>query len=236
MLIPAMGPVEKWGHKLRDGRVDGVLITHPIPLGLEQFVAEHNVPAVFLNLRSDLDVPQVYFDDVAGAKLAVQHLLDLGHRRIAYFCQSKGHGEHYSNADRRESYASAMFDAGLESHINIFVGKPAEFAANLILCAPIDRPTAIVVYNDHDAIQLMQSLWRRGLRVPQDVSVVGFNDEPAACDSQPPLTTVAMPVADLVRSGLDQLMKADTNSATPSPAVLPLTLAVRESTARPTSF
>ncbi len=233
MLIPAMGPVAEWGHKLHDGRVDGVLITHPMPLELDAFVAERRLPAVFLNLRSEQDVPQVSFDDAAGTRLAVEHLLGLGHRRIAYFCSPKSHGEHYSNAEREKAYGAAMAAAGLAAEASVVVDGYEAFVRRLAAGGPRKRPTALVVYNDYDALRLLQWLWRVGLRVPQDLSLVGFNDEPAAGDAVPPLTTVAAPVAEMARHAVTHLLETAASSSETPRAVLPLSLCVRESTAPP---
>ncbi|MEM1028345.1 MAG: LacI family DNA-binding transcriptional regulator [Planctomycetota bacterium] len=234
LLIPAMGPVEKWAHKLRDGRVDGCLVSHPMPLGLDTFVAEHQLPAVFANLKSDLPVPQICFDDVTGARLAVEHLLELGHRRITYYCMPKRHGEHYSNEDRLQTYRRMMRKAGLDQHVDIVVEDQDDYAQRLAELDPSARPTAILAYNDLDAVALMRELWVRGIEVPRDLSLMGFNDD-VARQSSPPLTTVATPIEDMVDQCVDLLMEQigqseDRPERNIQPVVLPETLIVRDST------
>ncbi len=232
MLIPAVGPIARWADKLRDGRVDGALITHPMPLGLDEFVAEHRLPAVFMNLRSDLDVPQVVFDDAQGIELAMRHLQALGHRRITYFCSPKSHGSHYSNADRRDAYAATMVQMGLEADLEIVTTPTPALAHALASTPPADRPTAVLAYNDIDAIQLMRALADQGLKVPDDLSLVGFNNTFVGQVFLPSLTSIAVPGDRLAMTGmrllLDQLSEGE--PTTPSPrVVLPTSLIPRES-------
>ena len=231
LLIPATGPVEKWAHKLRDGRVDGCLVTHPMPQGLDTFIAEHRLPAVLFNLRSDLPVPQVRLDDTQGAHLVMDHLLGLGHRRIAYFCAPKVHGHHYSNHERRAIYLDRMAEAGLEA--DAVEAEYDDYADRYLAAAPEARPTAVMVYNDHDAVRLMRALWHRRVRVPDQLSITGFNDDPGATETIPALTTVASPTVDLACRGLDLLMNRieQPGAAEPEPDVLSQTLVVRDSTA-----
>jgi LacI family transcriptional regulator len=177
LLIPARGPVDQWRHKLSDGRVDGCLITHPMPEGLDQFVAEHRVPAVLMNLRSDQDVPQVTFDDAHGMHLAIDHLLALGHRRIAYYCAPKVHGRHYSNTERRDVFLHAMDQAGLAAGAWVVEDvQPEPFARSLADTPAPKRPTAVVVYNRTDSERLIPPLRALGLRCPADLSLVTFGE------------------------------------------------------------
>jgi DNA-binding LacI/PurR family transcriptional regulator len=238
LLIPATGPVENWAHKLRDGRVDAVLITHPIPLGLDDFVSLHALPAVFLNLRSDADLPQISFDDVAGTTLAMQHLLGLGHRRIAYFCPPQHHGEHYSNVDRRQTYRDCMRNAGLSDLIHEQYSGYEVYATQIAAARPAERPTAVLAYNDFSAARLMRALWTRHVRVPDQLSVVGFDDTPMGREITPPLTTVALSAEALVEASVSRLMpqiEAGHRLSDIERVCLPERLIVRDSTAAPTA-
>ena len=243
LLIPATGPLDRWSHKLRDGRVDGVVIVHPMPLDLDAFVAENKVPAVLANLQSDLNLPQVCFDDAAGTRLAVDHLVGLGHRRIAYFCSPKHHGRHYSNDERGLAFVTAMRERGLGDSLETVELDFDVYADRLAATPAADRPTALVAYHDGDAIGLMHKLWDRGLRVPEHFSLVGFNDDPAARQALPPLTTVATPIGELAARCLDCLLTEDGLPVVPDSdgpdgpngaearVVLPEHLVVRGSTA-----
>ena len=233
MLIPAMGPVDQWAHKLRDGRVDGALITHPMPLGLDDFVAEHRLPAVFMNLRSELDVPQVYFNDAGGAQQAMEHLLELGHQHISYYCYPKRDGEHYSNADRETGYRTAMRAAGLSEHEEVVIDEFDAFANDLASRPADQRPTALLIYNDHDSMHLMQQLWYRDIQVPRDLSVVSFNNDKSTQAMIPPMTCVATPAEQLARKAVDLLMDQIENPQITDhePVIFEEQLVVRQSTA-----
>jgi DNA-binding LacI/PurR family transcriptional regulator len=193
---------------------------------------------VLANQRTDLPVPQVCFDDVGGMRLAVEHLLELGHRRIAYYCPPKSHGEHYSNADRLETFREQMHQAGLGGGAVVASGVHADaYAADLVQTPAADRPTAIVAYNDFDAVMLMGLLHRAGLRVPDDLSLMGFNDDAQSRESIPRLTTVATPMVALVQRCVTLLIerieqaKASPLGGDVSVTTLPESLIVRESTA-----
>lgn len=229
LLIPAMGPMAKWSHKLRDGRVDGVLITHPMPLGLDAFVAEHRMPAVFMNLRSSVDVPQVYFDDTDGTRQAMEHLLGLGHRRITYYSTPKRHGEHYSNIERELGYRDAMRAAGLADQIRVVVEDYEPYAEVLAAQTAEERPTALLVYNDFDALRLTGALAPRGIKPPVDFSLATFSEDPRC-----PLTCVYVPSHQLASEAVGLLMGQVTpEGATSSSArVLSESLVVRDSTSR----
>ncbi len=232
MLIPATGPMDRWAHKLRDGRVDGALVTYPMPLGLDEFVAEHRLPAVFVNLRSELDVPQVSFDDLDGARRATRHLIELGHRGIMYYSAPKRHGHHYSEAERQDGYAAAMLDAGLERHLEVMTAEYDELAADLVARPAGGRPTALLVYNDYDTRCLLQHLWPLGVRVPEDLSLLTFSEEAANAGVIPPLTTMTTPAAELAARSVELLMRQidSPGAESPSPIVLTQSLAVRAST------
>jgi len=232
LLIPARGPVETWGHKLHDGRVDACIVTFPMPADVDRFITQHDIPAVLANIRSDLPVPQVRFDDHAGVRLAVDHLLGLGHRRIAFFSTPKRDGQHYSFEDRRDGYLDAMQAAGLSDAARVAVADYPDFVNAFLAANPADRPTAIVGYNDHDATRLLKHLWRAGVRVPDQLSVTGFNNDASSEHVIPPLTTVDLPVKDLARECIACLLDRTSPDDHPN-IVLEEKLLVRDSTAPP---
>ncbi len=207
LLIPARGPLDQWANKLRDGRMDGVLVTHPMPLGLDEFISQHRLPAVLLNLRSDLPVPQVCFDDRQGTRLAMDHLLSMGHRRIAYLSTPKRHGEHYSNVDRREEYVAAMRDAGLGDRIQTIELDADDYVPRLLGTPNAERPTALLIYNGHDTAIFLRHAQTAGLRVPEDLSVMSFSVDTRAQSTVSWVTQVDTPAADLATASLELLMK-----------------------------
>lgn len=181
----------------------------------DSFVAElraRGVPFV-LALRTDGESPSSIGDDQLGGYLATRHLIDLGHRRIGVIA-----GPSYASSARQrvEGYRQAMDEAGLPidpdwvraSSFGIAAG--AQIGAELM--ALPDRPTAIFAVNDNTAIGALSAISRLGLSVPEDVSLVGYNDIPIVSLLPIPLTTVRVPFDQIAQSALDLL----TQGATPS--------------------
>jgi LacI family transcriptional regulator len=151
----------------------------------------------------------------AGADQAVRHLLDLGHRRIAAITGPRGR---MATEERLRGYTATMGAAGvppdeglvLESNFKVEGG----FDATARLLALPDRPTAIFAFNDPMAIGAMRSARARGLRVPEDVSVVGFDDTTEAQFVTPGLTTVRQPLTQMGRMAVTlllQLLESETD-------------------------
>ncbi|MGH7143062.1 MAG: LacI family DNA-binding transcriptional regulator [Planctomycetota bacterium] len=146
---------------LRQWTCDGLLIDYinDIPPRLEELIAHHHIPSIWINAKRTVDC--VYPDDFAAARTATQEFLQRGHRRIAYLRCARGYstlGRHYSELDRRDGYLAAMQSAQLPAHVAgddraIPVAELHRFTRAL-LTAP-DRPTAWVVYSDHEAAALL---------------------------------------------------------------------------------
>jgi LacI family transcriptional regulator len=190
------------------------------------------VPQV-LALRSDGVRPAALGDDHLGAHLAVRHLVDLGHRRIglvggpAYASSARG---------RQAGYAAALADAGIPADPSLVAGDAFSMEAGEIagraLLDRADRPTAIFAVNDNTAIGVMAAAHRRGLRIPDDLSLVGYNDIPVVSRLPVSLTTVRVPFGAIAVNALDLLHEALTGAA-PRTIVAAPTLIPRRSTARP---
>jgi DNA-binding LacI/PurR family transcriptional regulator len=131
-------------------------------------------------------------DDAQGMRKAVDHLVELGHRRIAHV----DGGRHAGSADRRRGYVDAMRQHGLEHEIRVVTGGPADehgvHGARGLLADP---PTAVTMYNDQSAIGALDLLRRSGFAVPAQISVVGYDDERSARMGHIDLTTVAQDTA-----------------------------------------
>src|SRR5204863_3306686 len=128
-------------------------------------------------------------DDQGGAE-AMAHLLAQGHRRILYYA-GEAILDHPSATLRYDAYRRCMREAGLEP-LPAFVG-PADMLVDHIQRSGELSPTAIIDFEHWSAIRLLQSFWRRGIRVPSDISLISFNDTHPVADLIPPLTTVALP-------------------------------------------
>ncbi|HEY2598284.1 MAG TPA: LacI family DNA-binding transcriptional regulator [Candidatus Dormibacteraeota bacterium] len=167
---------------------------------------QHQVPVVFVGCHEDWgDVVSV--DDVLGAKLGTSHLLDAGHRRIAFV--SIPELEDRSDVSRRQGYGEALEDAGVGPVVRISWSPPADHASvdgidrELVdVFKGPDRVTAVFASNDVAAIALQEFADRVDLRVPGDLSIVGFDDVPMAGLARISLTTVAQPREELARLGI----------------------------------
>jgi DNA-binding LacI/PurR family transcriptional regulator len=151
-------------------------------------------------------------DNVAGAGLAVKHLVEQGHRTITFLTPS---GWTFSRAEKREGFMTTTEAAGAKGVI--ISGSTASHYADeemaelgQSLAAPLvqhpDRPTAAVAINDMMAIGLMAGLREQGLQLPRDMSVVGMDGIPLGAYSAPPLTTIRLPLPDLAGTMVDRIM------------------------------
>jgi LacI family transcriptional regulator len=219
---------------VRERRVDGVLLLAPLlqdPVLSE--VMSLGMPAVSLSARmDDARVPWVDVDNVEGMRLLVDHLVGLGHRRIAHVT---GPMDQSSIVERRDAFVERLAHHGLPVVDEwISTGSPgtARERAEKILSGT-SRPTAIVAWNDGVAVDLVEAVQGMGLRVPEDVSVVGFDDDRRAAACRPPLTTVRHPVRQVCRSGTHLLVDLLEGRPVQGPPRWQPELVVRSSTSSP---
>lgn len=195
-------------------------------------LAAMRVSAVYLNQQVS-GQPSVSIDDVAGARVAVRHLLTLGHRHIAYARNKQIPGFEWSASARYDGYCQELRSRGLtvENQLLIEEEDGVDFggrAAAALLAAP-SMPTAIFLENDFLAMSLMTALHRTGIRVPEDLSVVGFDGQPLGAAFG--LTTVAQSVSDLaVRAARIAVNIAEEDTCTAGPVTVPTRLILRSST------
>ncbi len=167
-------------------------------------------------------------DDASGVRAAVDHLLDLGCRRIAY---AEG-GVRASNTNRANTVAATLHDRGIREPMRRFAAPvdawraPGELAAKIAA----DLPEALICYDDQLALGLMDALRDLGIRIPDDMGIVGFDGIPFAGISNPRLTTVAVPSAEMGRVAASSLIRAVHEGALPDGVMLPVEIVVREST------
>ena len=178
----------------------------------------------------------VQMDDRLAATEVTDYLIKLGHTRISHIA---GHEDHIVTMLRRLGYQDAMNAAGLDgTDPNLilpgrFRFKQALDCAHKILALP-DRPTAIFAANDQMAVAAMMAAHKMGLSVPEDLSVIGFDDTPMSQLIWPTLTTIAQPYDEIARSAVQVLQgDFDDRRGTPKSIVLPHRLVIRESTAPP---
>ncbi len=222
----------RWHELLRDGRLDGVAVSHYMPDDACQALGESGLPHVLLMGKSD-EWPCTLTDDVGGAYAATQHLIDLGHRRIAMYLHDSIR-PHFSVDDRRTGYQRAMEAAGLGDAVR-FRHLPEERLHELLLEG--DRPTAVVCYCHVEAMAIYLFAWRHGLRIPQDLSVIGFNELQTVRYMTPPLTTMGFNTRHIGRAGARLLVRKIENGDDDEPERVVVTprLVERQSTAPPSA-
>ncbi|MFC5501119.1 LacI family DNA-binding transcriptional regulator [Lysinimonas soli] len=193
---------------------------------------KRGIHAVMVNRDSrGVPYPAVVGDDAQGIRESLEHLAALGHRRLVHLA---GPSTFSTSQVRAEAFAAGCRELGLDGAIvptSAYSVDEGQRAMDEVLASSAGRPTAIVAGNDLLALGVYHSLRRHGLRCPDDVSVVGFNDMPFAGDFQPAMTTVRTPHFQLgsesARILLDQI---DDSGSTPVRLVLPVELIVRAST------
>jgi LacI family transcriptional regulator len=207
--------------------IDGAIIVTPTML-----VPTTSIPVVAIDPHTGPGGPStIDSDNIGGARVATRHLIDLGHRRIAHV---RGRSDLASaelrEAGYRESLAEAgiLFDPALVRDGGYQAALTAEVARELLTLA--DRPTAVFAANDMSALGVLEVARELGLRVPEDVSVIGFDDIPEAASSAPPLTTMAQPLHDLGAQALQMLVELLDGRDVPHHVQLPAKLVVRAST------
>ena len=197
--------------ELIDYRVDGI-ITASVGMSndLTARLTALGIPVVLFNRgQDDPRLSEVTSDNIAGARRATRFLVDAGHRRIAHVMGWQGSS---TGRDRAAGFRQAMAEAGLEPFAMIDGMYSRETAAQVArsLCAAgnaLERPDAIFVGNDHMAFAVMDELrFSLGLRVPQDVSVIGYDDVPMAAWPAYGLTTIRQPVNRMVSATLEALL------------------------------
>lgn len=225
---------------LRSKRVDGVIVTSSRVGALYQ---EHldrlGVPVVLVNSHQEQSGSYTFsvsVDNRHGGCLATHHLIDLGHRRIAYVT---GPADHSDDLARLAGYRDALQNAGLpfDPYLVVPGSGRVDGGEDALprLMALQDQPTAAFCYNDMTAIGLIGAARRAGLQVPESLAVVGFDDIPFATYVSPALTTVAQPIPHMGRQATEMVLDLVLSSRDPERAVTNVLvqgkLVVRESAA-----
>ncbi|WP_296137316.1 LacI family DNA-binding transcriptional regulator [uncultured Tessaracoccus sp.] len=195
-----------WEQRLL-GKLGGSLIDAAIIVTPSDALGPSTVPLVAVDPRViDDDQPSVFVDDEGGLRAAVQHVLELGHERIGFLA---GRDDLASAVARERGFRSAMLDAGLTPDEELIQrGDYSEAGAAQPATTLLDhprRPTAIVAANDASALAVLSGARERDIRVPEELSVIGFDDIPEAARHAPPLTTVAQPLRELGRMAFTML-------------------------------
>ena len=226
-------------------RVDAVLFTNAIDRHNVQLLTEAAIPVIQLERAATIEAPSIRVDNLSGALEAIAHLVQFGHRRIAFIggdpeLINRGDRHFTSVEDERlAGYREGLRQAGIpidESLIRLGRYYHIEDGGSGIegyrhikaLLALPERPTAIFATCDILAAGALQGIYEEGLRVPEDISIIGFDDTLAA-NLAPQLTTVAQPMEDLGRLGFRAALDAIEGRSVVMSTVLPTRLVVRRS-------
>jgi LacI family transcriptional regulator len=235
-VIPTDAAVARWLRSLDRSRTDGVvLVTADLSPSHRERLAELQAPIVLVDPVTDpvAELPSIGAGNRAGAMAATEHLIGLGHRRIATIT---GRLSALCSHQRLDGYRAALARAGLPiDPVLIAEGdfgyETAHASAVAMLRLP-EPPTAVFAACDQQAMGVYEAARSLGLRIPDDLSVVGFDDIPTTAWMSPPLTTVRQPLAEMAALAVRTVLSAGAPSAHRR-AEIPTELVVRASTAPP---
>lgn len=228
-------PTQRRHDELLHGVWDGLI--YVMPRLTEEYLdalEKSDAPVVLINFfRRPTSLPVVLGDNFNGSRDAVANLIALGHQRIAFI-----RGTHWTgqSGEREKGYRQAMADAGIDVDERwvvdaIFSDESGIDAATRLLNLD-PRPTAIFAANDETAIGCLQAARTLGLEVPEDLSLVGFDDHPAAKLVQPRLTTIRQPAAEMAKAAVQELLRRINEQPGWRQRIeFPSELVIRESTA-----
>jgi DNA-binding LacI/PurR family transcriptional regulator len=222
---------------------DGVLVISLSPRGDAEVESLRRAEVPVVLIDSDhpdaTSLSRVVVDDVAGGRAATEYLLGLGHRRVAFVGDKSDNPFHFIwSRDRLRGYREALENAGIAARPEYCAeGEPTLAGARssaLAMLATADRPTAIVAANDLRAVGVLQAARELGLRVPEQLSVIGYDDVEVAEVVE--LTTIRQPLFLSGRRGIELLLEALNHpDVEPVREVLPVELIVRRTTAAPSA-
>lgn len=227
---------------LIDARLDGVILPPPVcdSQMLVGALREAGIAVIATgSIRQGIDLPSIGIDDFAAARAMTRHLIALGHRRIGFIT---GRANHAATGLRLDGYRAALADADLSVEEELIAPGNFTYHSGLdaaeALLAHDRPPTAIFASNDDMAAAAVAVAHRRGLDVPADLSVCGFDDTPLATTIWPELTTVRQPVAVISEEAVSMLAEIIRGGGAPDPTphrLLDFELIRRQSDAAPKS-
>jgi len=223
---------------LRGQNVDGyILISHVVAEEVIGSLENLNKPMVLMGRDNKNDqLASVDMDNITGAHRAVDHLIQLGHRRIGLISARKDAQE---SVDRVEGYLKALEENDIMVDKSLmFSGEFSHRSGHQGMQHLLEqRPTGVFCTSDGQAVGALLAIREAGLRVPEDISVVGYDDLPVAGYTTPPLTTIRQPIYDLGHQVCSRLIDmVEDTSVTPSRQLIQPTLIVRKTTGPPAVY
>ncbi|QDU72035.1 LacI family DNA-binding transcriptional regulator [Mucisphaera calidilacus] len=234
-LIP-IDEKRSWEDAILTGRIDACVCFQEYPEHVAETLQRRNMPIVLLNGISDKATGVICPNDRQGTELGVKHLVDLGHRDIAFVADIESATPHYSILERRNAFLDAMHE---------LVGPADEstriYNSTISLARALQTghaPTAVLCYSHFEAIPVIRHIRRAGFDIPHDISLLAFNDVFPVDVLDPALSCIAVPAEAIGRSGarmiLEQIEIVESGSASNlinTRLILDEELVLRESTA-----
>lgn len=217
-------------------KVDGIIVTCALSPQVMQKLVPPDLPVIYClwEGKEFPEYPMAFFDFFHAGRLAAEHLLEAGHRRFGILTHLDDRNNDH-HAARTDGFKSALMEHGLSVDPNLIKGGASNLergkaAAYEILTYP-ERPGAIFATTDLMAIGVLSAAWDLGIRVPEDLSIVGIDDINLAKYTSPPLTTVRIDKHRLIRHALHTLQQAIEHQPIISSHVLKPELIIRHSVA-----
>jgi LacI family transcriptional regulator/LacI family xylobiose transport system transcriptional regulator len=234
-------PIARWLDECSAlGAAGMILVISMLAEADQRRIVEQHIPVVLVDPLSEpaIEIPSVGATNWKGGRAAVEHLLGLGHRRIAMLA---GRPHSVAGSARLHGYRAALAEAGVTADPSLIKASDFDFGeavtATAELLALPEPPTAIFAASDVQALGALDAAHRAGRRVPEDLSVVSFDDTAVAAMASPPLTVVRQPFEEMGRAAVRTLIDLAEGRAAATPRMeLTTRLIVRESTTAPKSF
>ncbi|MBN1311443.1 MAG: LacI family DNA-binding transcriptional regulator [Anaerolineae bacterium] len=237
VLVEPLNPADtsaSYGNLVRSRRADGLVVSGP-RIDDEELKRVHTegIPVVMMSQLPECNIPFVDVDNTRGARSAVKHLLDLGHRRIAYI--SNAPPVYAASLDRQRGYRQALEQAGVSYDEQLVrYGEYTDESGTRAMADLLKLgkpPTAAFVASDVVALGALAAARSAGLRVPEDVALVGFDDIPLVQHIDPPLTSVRLPAYGLGWGAGEMLMRLilEKDKVASTQVLLETELVIRES-------
>jgi LacI family transcriptional regulator len=212
-------------------KVDGAIVLQECSPETIEEMERANFPYVVINGAGGPNCSSVIPDDIEGTKLAMRHLVELGHTRIAYAGPTSEYKKHRSIGERHDTYLSELAGYGLEpirNHNKVFNSASAYLASSVMKY----RATAVLAYDHIEAMRILHGAHMLEIQIPKQVSLMCFNDEYLCSIVTPPLTTVAVPSKQMGRIAAKMLLERMQSPGDYSPKCVKLSqnLVVRSST------
>lgn len=219
--------VEEEADALMDGRTDGALVLRDIDDPLLPLLHKRQFPVVtFFSRPAEGDIPFIDSDNVAGGVTATNHLKSLGHRVVGMVTGSPGS---VASNDRLAGYRTAMGE-DFSDELVISSFEQPDFNSHFLGWVNTQKPTAILCWSDDCAFSCIRILQQNGIKVPDDISVMGF-DSSEECDrTSPTLTSMRQPIFEIARSATRTLILATKQHPAETQQIFPQTLDIRGST------